>query len=114
MRRFVKILDRTHAAAIAIVVEHTLVALAGIGRAQNENLGRKFNESVGIHRRFVDVHDACLCRGIRIDGIARPSAQSLIGADLAKFMILGKWRAIGKFKVQCVGHNDIPWSVLAG
>ena len=74
MRRFVEILHRAQAAAIAVVVEDAFVASLMVRRSEDENLGCEFDQAFSVHRRLVDINNISLRRCLRIDRISHPAA----------------------------------------
>ena len=108
VRRVVVELQRALMAAVAVVIEHAPVAALHLARLEDHEVGGEAHQAAVVARRMVEIDDARLGRGARIDGEMRAARQPLIGADVAEAMAVGEGNTFRDPQLDPIGHAR-PW-----
>ncbi len=85
---------RAQIAAVADLVQETVIAAAEIGRPQQDEIGGEGDAPASVARRQLQVDDRGVARVLGIDREVQLSADPLIRADRAKRRTLGKRRSL--------------------
>jgi hypothetical protein len=76
--------------AVGHIVDEHAAAPPRLGRAQDEEIRRVFDEAGGIARRLVEIADAGVLGRLRVEHTLRHAADADIRAGLAIGLIVGK------------------------
>ena len=102
--RIIEELQHPLVAAVAVIEKQTAVAAHRIDRLQDRKIAGEMDEAA-VGRCFVEIGNAVLSWGGKLDREMRASDEPFISSDWTEFMAIGKHKALGDRQLHSIGHQ---------
>ena len=103
--RVIEELQHSLVAAVAVIEKETAVAESRIDRLQDREIAGEMDEPLAISWRLIEIGDAALSGGGRVDREMGAARKPFVSADRAEFAALGKHKALGDGQFHSIAHQ---------